>query len=104
MINTIGRGYKAAEVAAIRGGSVPALNRAIREGRYAPPDYHHGPIRIWTEETVRREREREIREDAAKIAHRRAAQREAVEHARAERDRRKREREAADATSPPDAA
>lgn len=101
MINTIGRGYNAAQVAAIRGGSVPALNRAIREGRYAQPDYHHGPIRIWTEETVLRERERAIREDAAKIAHRRAAQREAAENARVARERKRAERAAASA-SPPD--
>jgi hypothetical protein len=96
MFSTLGRGLNAAQVAAIRGGSVPALNRAIREGHYAPPDYHHGPYRIWTEETVQRERERAIREDAAKIAHRRAAQRDAAENARDARQRKRAERAAAE--------
>jgi hypothetical protein len=102
--NALGRGLRAREVAEIRGGSVAALNRAVREGKYAPPDYHHGPYRIWTEETVRRERERAIREDAAKIAHRRAAQRDAAENARVARQRKRAERAAAAAASPTDIA
>jgi hypothetical protein len=91
----LGRGLKAREVAEIRGGSVPALNRDVREGRYAPPDFYHGPHRIWTEETVRSERDREIRESAARVAGRREAQLQAAERAREARRRKRAKRAAA---------
>jgi hypothetical protein len=84
---TIGRSYNTREVADIRGGSVVSLRRAVREGKYAQPDFYHGPYAYWTEETVLREREREIRESAARVAHRRAAQLEAAERARAAKKR-----------------
>lgn len=100
--SSIGRAFNAAQVAAIRGGSVSSLNRAISQGRYAQPDFHHGPYRIWTEETVLRERERAIREDAAQVTHRRAAQREAALHARDVRQRKRAKRAAT--TAPLDTA
>jgi hypothetical protein len=81
------RCFNTRQVAEFRGGSVPSLRRAIREGRYAKPDFYRGPYAYWTEETARAERDREIRESAARSASRYAAQRDSAERAREVRRR-----------------
>jgi predicted DNA-binding transcriptional regulator AlpA len=85
-----------------KGGSLPALNRDIREGRFPQPDYVVGQYRYWKRSTVTRWREQQIVDSADKLAQRRKTQLDAAARARDEQ-RRKRAARAA-AASPSDAA
>jgi hypothetical protein len=104
MLNTIDDdpSWNAQSVAAFRDWSVTTLNRRVREGSHAKPDYRSGPYRYWRRSTVVAQRDRDIAASASaeKAAQQHQAQREAAEHARAERQRKRAERGAT--ATPPD--
>jgi hypothetical protein len=70
-----------------KGGSLAALNRDIREGRFPQPDYVIGQYRYWKLSTLTRWREQMIVDSANKLARRRKTQLDAAAHARAARKR-----------------
>src|SRR5580692_8976418 len=92
--------FNASSVAHFEDCSVSTLNRRIREGRFPPPDYRHGPYRYWRRATVVAARARRINEFTAE-AQQRKTQLDAAANARAERQRKRAER--AVATSPTEA-
>jgi hypothetical protein len=87
--------FNAGSVARFEDCSVSTLNRRIREGRFPPPDFRHGPYRYWLRSTVVAARARRITEFTEE-AQQRKAQLDAAANARAAQKRKR----AAAATSP----
>jgi hypothetical protein len=91
--------FNAGSVARFEDISISTLNRRIREDRFPPPDFQHGPYRYWLRSTVLAARERRIAECAQERSQQHQAQFEsAAANARAAQ-KRKRQAAAADSNS-----
>jgi predicted DNA-binding transcriptional regulator AlpA len=93
-MNDLDPSLNARAVCNFKGGSLPALNRDIREGRFPQPDYVIGQYRYWKRSTLVRWREQQIADSADKLAERRKVQLDAARRARDAQKRKRAEREA----------